>query len=866
MAVMKKTVTPTIPEPIKELPKQNQAKTPIDSGVPTVDPNTGVATDGKEYSKLKNPNQSLTRFGDDSSADQYANNLWGQGQKYTGEGVKTSDMAYDPNVTTKDLDPNYKYWRQAQLYGSEHDGYISQRNDMIASALYNEGKTSREDVRSFLEGQKWFFDSTEWERNNTIESVWKRLGTYPVKGEAEKPEENKELTNMEWKNVNELGEKDEAGRLYGKDTPQKGDATKGIVTEVDPNSIQNHMIETRQAKVKALQTMDSKDIATSIYYGTTPYWSQTLRDLSEVDPNKYFEIQNELNYLKKWDDINNIASWGAINGKSETEIATENANNDANQWLDENTNERTKDEVKSDLQLKMESNQVAKSATEEMNNVNKLIAEYQEKLDNLPNEAKKAFKNDVPQYLYDAYIANRTQAYQSEINKLQSRYNSAIELYKTELANTQWGMEYDLKLKNANADINYKNAQLKLQENAQTFDQNYKTAQLSLDQQKINLSRVHWDGWKAWYLNDDGTVTQLTEPTIYNEIAKTTQQYLSAFEDGDDGKQCEVFTDKFTEALYWITMDPVDVKTWEISWTGATTALQKRWYVNTVAELPTVGTVAVFDFTWMKWFSPYQQKWWHTMVIESWDPNTGLLTLKGSNKDGKEKVYTETHTISEWKKKWLVWYWDPMKDQRLQWANSSSNGMSYGNTPMLGTFDALWQGDLNADQKKDLKLAEWFYNMMYSMKETWLIDAMLTSDEFKKVIADIQKADFSKSWEDQWSAFFEVLSESIKNNIKGEDIGNAVNRFQVMVKNLLRAESGAAINSWEWRNYFKMYIPSASDTWNMSLDKLYLWDDTIYDKLRGTGNLKQEDYVPLFRDWAYQPKSTVSGERKNPRG
>lgn len=142
----------------------------------------------------------------------------------------------------------------------------------------------------------------------------------------------------------------------------------------------------------------------------------------------------------------------------------------------------------------MESNQVAKSATEEMNNVNKLIAEYQEKLDNLPNEAKKAFKNDVPQYLYDAYIANRTQAYQSEINKLQSRYNSAIELYKTELANTQWEMEYDLKLKNANADINYKNAQLKLQENAQTFDQNYKTAQLSLDQQKINLSRVHWDG------------------------------------------------------------------------------------------------------------------------------------------------------------------------------------------------------------------------------------------------------------------------------------------------------------------------------------------------------------------------------------
>jgi hypothetical protein len=62
------------------------------------------------------------------------------------------------------------------MKNSEEAGYIMRRNDNIASALYNEGKTSKQDVSDFLYGQKGFNNSELNERFNTIDSVYKRLG------------------------------------------------------------------------------------------------------------------------------------------------------------------------------------------------------------------------------------------------------------------------------------------------------------------------------------------------------------------------------------------------------------------------------------------------------------------------------------------------------------------------------------------------------------------------------------------------------------------------------------------------------------------------------------------------------------------
>lgn len=61
------------------------------------------------------------------------------------------------------------------MRNSEESGYIMRRNDEIASALYNEGKTSVQDVSDFLYGQKGFTNSNANERENTIQSVYKRI-------------------------------------------------------------------------------------------------------------------------------------------------------------------------------------------------------------------------------------------------------------------------------------------------------------------------------------------------------------------------------------------------------------------------------------------------------------------------------------------------------------------------------------------------------------------------------------------------------------------------------------------------------------------------------------------------------------------
>jgi len=40
------------------------------------------------------------------------------------------------------------------------------------------------------------------------------------------------------------------------------------------------------------------------------------------------------------------------------------------------------------------------------------------------------------------------------------------------------------------------------------------------------------------------------------------------------------------------------------------------------------------------------------MIVTAYDPATGMITLKGSNKDGKEKVYTSTMSLRDFNTKY----------------------------------------------------------------------------------------------------------------------------------------------------------------------------------------------------------------------
>ena len=57
----------------------------------------------------------------------------------------------------------------------------------------------------------------------------------------------------------------------------------------------------------------------------------------------------------------------------------------------------------------------------------------------------------------------------------------------------------------------------------------------------------------------------------------------------------------------------------------------------------------------------------HTMLVTAYDPQTQMITLKGSNKTGDEKVYTTTMSLSDFRTKYYgAGFWDPSKPTWFQ--------------------------------------------------------------------------------------------------------------------------------------------------------------------------------------------------------
>jgi hypothetical protein len=68
-----------------------------------------------------------------------------------------------------------------------------------------------------------------------------------------------------------------------------------------------------------------------------------------------------------------------------------------------------------------------------MMNIKMDIEDLNSELDELPLKAQQAFKGDVPDYIYQAYISNNSQAIQKKIKNLENKYTALADIYKTEV-------------------------------------------------------------------------------------------------------------------------------------------------------------------------------------------------------------------------------------------------------------------------------------------------------------------------------------------------------------------------------------------------------------------------------------------------
>lgn len=596
--------------------------------------------EGFDPSKLQNADVNLSQYWDDSSEANYNNpSLWGwENTKYTGENTLGSQVAYNPNATVEGLDPNYLYWQEAQMQNSKEANYIAKRNDEIASALYNAWKTSIQDVNDFLDSQRGFYNSVWNERANTVTAVWKRIGQIAKQNEkSDEPQADPNETPDEWNNdaLNNMQSdlnKSTAGELYGKVT---ADQSTHIRTLEDENSVYKSMNEARINSFQMLQGMDSSAIAASVISWVMATDTQAMRDLMQYDSPKYEEVQMEIKKLRGQMNINTITSgeweWNTSATNWQSGISNEIADFAIN-----NANGSTSSaQLLKSINSTLSSNVSASSAQEQMWTIENDMFTLQNRLKNLKKEANIVFKWDVPQYIVNAYVANRTAEIQDQLSILENRYNAAYSRYQDEVKQTQWQMEYDLKKE-----------ELQLKRDAADLDDYVKRQWV--EQDWWELRKKYWNSKTS----DGVDWNQVPTTTLSrDEIFVSIDELVQKCEDWQLwNAQCAAWIQKYYLPTLWVDL-------WSLSAYSA-----KQGICNQLA----------WEYTPQKWdvvvmSSPTKPENWHIGIVVGIDWDT--ITYLDWNGSVKDWVWTEEPAIRTKKltDKSIYGYYDPTKSNLQDW-------------------------------------------------------------------------------------------------------------------------------------------------------------------------------------------------------
>lgn len=534
-----------------ETPAEPTAETPAQSPAVSTWSNWGYVWGGTTTNQrqLKNADVNFSQYWDDSSAPNQAT-AWGQNDKYTWEFTRNSNIWYDPNITTADLDPNYLFWMDAQWANTDSAGYIARRNDMIASALYNEWRTSKQDVIDFLSSQPGWMNSTEADRANTIESIWKRIGGMVNENEI-KDAAVADLNKFTWVSsdptVNAMEadlNKDNTSVIYWKVWTDEDGSVK---TLEDENSVYRVMNESRIQQYKQINSMDSQAIAAAIIGNAISEDGQQMRDLQQYNPDKYEYVMQAIKQIRWQQNINSIANWTTDfstniwnNSKSEIESF---ANNNA-------TSSTSAADILSSVNSTLASNEAAKTAQETMDTIEKDMAKLKNRLKNLKSEANSLFKWDVPQYIVNAYMSNRTAEIQNEMSMLEDRYNAAYSRYQSEWEKVKWEKEFDLKkeeldIKKSNAAwdkymdeqwlaLKYAEATWdasSLNRNLMRTERNNNPTAMTTDVAR-SLWLVEWIDYTVWDPFQSGSWTLYTAKLLWDPIETTIKALDTAASTG----------------------------------------------------------------------------------------------------------------------------------------------------------------------------------------------------------------------------------------------------------------------------------------------------------------------------------------------
>lgn len=530
-------------------------------------------------------NESFSAYGDDSDLAHQQQSLGWMNDKYGWEWVGV--VNYNEDATLSNL-PNYIYWKEANQTWIEW--YLSKRNDNVASALFNEWKLTKEDVVNYLAQQQWWNNSSEMDRMNTVESIWKRIGN--LQGNGEQKEEAVDTSRME-QDLN----KDTSWTIYGKTTAEEWNPKEWIDTLEDKNSVFQMMNNARITAVEEMISMWVDSLAAMQYSWTNPYNETNWRDFRKYYPDMAAQVDQKVKELNWQAAINAITKWDT--NYTDNEIASKEKSAESSKTAMAETYANSKEEaesIKQDINNAMASNPSAVTAEDTMASITDEINKLNTRLRNLKTEASKLFKWDVPDYIVNAYISNRTQEINDRLTELKNDYNAAYQRNQNEIDNywkerSYWLQERQIKLQEDK--FEYEKQQTDSKNNVVEKDWTFYEVQYTdnwvvikqLDVQKqyawswmngkwlknnnpwnikdTTFGNVIWtdDGWFAIFATPEDWFDALVEKIKFNQTNPkskyywtTIRQYFQIYAPKEDWNDPEWYAQSVARAL-WVSVD-----------------------------------------------------------------------------------------------------------------------------------------------------------------------------------------------------------------------------------------------------------------------------------------------------------------------
>lgn len=578
--------------------------------------------------------------------------------------------------------------------------------------------------------------------------------------------------------------KSTTGELYGKVTADKSQPVK---TLEDANSVYKSMNEARIASFKQLQTMDNGSIAAAIVWGVMATDSQQMRDLMQYDPAKYNEVQNQVKALRWQMNINAISSWSGDYNTVATNWSSSLANEKAN-FATNNSNwiTSTADILKS-VYSSLSSNVSASTAQEQMWNIENDMARLQNRLKNLKKEANTVFKWDVPQYIVNAYIANRTAEIQDQLSILENRYNAAYSRYQTEWEQTKWAAEFELKKE-----------ELAIKKQNAYYD-NWATQQ----------GVLQWWAELSWTANNVTTTSLSRE-----EISTSIDDLVTACQNWQLwNAQCAAGIQQYYFPTLWVNL-------------GSLSAYSaKQWICNELA----------WDYTPQKWdvvvmSSSSAPENWHMWIVVGvdWDTLT-YLDWNGSVENG---VWTEKAAIRTTKlsnasiygyynpTKWNTWdtwdgYFNPnyaeIYGNFLRWKYSAWKQLETTAASLWLTIEQL-RNQANAwknSQNNNVDVQERLDALEYLLRDSDLRRWQRQAASSNTWMWEIDRFLFSEAWD------FNSSYKFIKDNITFDKLLELKRwgaTFWALSDNELKAI---------WNSATRLHTSMDKDTWEKTLLSIY---------------------------------------------